>query len=90
LYLYDIKIQTNINQNVIKNLRRKITNFKNDFFEFFLMGQTRPKRKLGRNLPKMKSGQNRHEREPTCGWTQTSRVGWADVPTRNNQYIGCW
>jgi len=89
LYLYDIKIQTNINQNVVKNFHRKITNFEMFFFWICLIGRTLPKRKLGWNLPKMKSGENRPEREPTCGWTQPSRVGWADVPARKNQYTGC-
>jgi len=31
LYLYSIKIQTNIDQNAVKHLR-KITNFKKEFF----------------------------------------------------------
>jgi hypothetical protein len=34
LYLYIIKIQTNINQNGIK-IHKKITNFKKDFGNFF-------------------------------------------------------
>jgi hypothetical protein len=39
LYLYDIKIQTNINQIVVKHLRRKITNFKMIFW--ILLGWAR-------------------------------------------------
>jgi len=30
----------------------------------------------------MKSGHDRPKKEPTCGWTQPSRVGWADVPAQ--------
>jgi len=81
LYLYSIQIQTNINQNVVKHLCRKITNFKKKI-NFFVWAGLGP-RELDRDLAKMKSGQNWPKREPTCGWTQPSRVGWVDVPAQN-------
>jgi hypothetical protein len=56
LYLYDIKIQTDINQNGIeKNPWENIVNW------------------VGPVLAQPQ------------GWTQPNRVGWADVPARNNR-----
>jgi hypothetical protein len=44
LYLYSIKIQTNIDQNAVKYLRKIIDFFKRIFFEDFFFGldPTRP------------------------------------------------
>jgi hypothetical protein len=40
------------------------------------MGQTRPKKKLGRDQP------NKNAHNLTLGWTQPSRMDWADDPAR--------
>jgi len=42
LYLYSIKIQTNINQNTVKKYTRKSQIFWKYFFDFFLLGRTWP------------------------------------------------
>jgi len=49
---------------------------------FFSTGPTRPKKNGPKSTQKMKSGHDRPKKEPTCGWTQPSRVGWADVPAQ--------
>jgi len=40
------------------------------------MGQTRPKKKLGRDQP------NKNAHNLTLGWTQLSRVDWVDDPAQ--------
>jgi hypothetical protein len=66
LYLYSIKIQTDIDQNTVIKLQ-KITYFWNNFWRIFVRtGQTRPKRRLGRNRPKIKRAYFPQ------GWTQSS------------------
>ena len=79
LYLYSIKIQTGIDQNTVTKLW-KITYFLKVFFlefKFFLLDWTRPKKGLGRNWPKIKQAYFLQ------GWTQSSHLGWADIPARN-------
>ena len=59
LYLYSIKIQTNPKQNEVENCAGKSQIFLKKiffFFGIFLLGRTRPKRKLGRNQPQNKMG----------------------------------
>jgi hypothetical protein len=35
-------------------------------------------------------GQDRPKSEPSCGWTQPNRVGWADVPAqKTNSWLLC-
>jgi len=61
----------------------KITNFPKMIFEyFFLLGRPGPKKGWAEINPKMKLGQDRPKNEPSCGWTQPNRVGWADVPAQ--------
>ena len=62
-YLYSIKIQTDINKKMsLNNLRGKITNFKNDFFEIFCDwdGPNPAQKKIG-----PRSTQNEVGPEPT-------------------------
>jgi hypothetical protein len=57
LYLYSIKIQTNTKQNEVENCAGKSQIFLKKIFYFFgifLLGRTRPKRKLGRYQPQNK------------------------------------
>jgi len=82
LYFYGIKIQPDINQNGIEKCARKSQFFPKWVLNIFWTGPTRSKKRLGWNQPKIKLGQDRPKREPCCGWTQPSRVGWADVPTQ--------
>ena len=50
-------------------------------FEFFLLDRTRPKKELGWNRPKIKRAYFLQ------GWPQPSRMGWADVPARNEHRL---
>jgi len=73
LYLYGIKIQTNIKQNSITNYTGKSQIFSKIFFlKIFGTGPDPAQKK--------KTGPNKLQ-----GWTQPSRVGWADVPTQKNK-----
>jgi hypothetical protein len=85
LYLYGIKIHTDINQHGVEKYAGKSQFFPKMIFWiyiFFRLGRPGPIKRLSWNQPKMKLGQDRPKREPCCGWTQPSRVGWADVPAR--------
>ena len=81
LYLYSIKIQTNINQNIVKHLRKNITNFK-WFFEFFW---DRPD--SAQKETRLRSAQNEIgqelTRKRTYLWldsTQRCGLGWCSSP----------
>ena len=47
-------------------------------FNFFLLDRTRLKRRLGWNRPEIKRAYF------VQGWTQSSHMGWANIPVRNN------
>jgi hypothetical protein len=38
VYFYDVKIQTNIKQNLVKKIRGRVTNFLKYFFEIIFFG----------------------------------------------------
>jgi hypothetical protein len=73
LYLYGIKIQTNIKQNSITKYTGKSQIFLKIFFlKIFETGPDPAQKK--------NTGPNKLQ-----GKTQPSRVGWADVPTQKNK-----
>jgi len=73
LYLYSTKTQTCRKSQIFLNASLKKT---------FWMGQTRPKKRLGRNQPEIKRTYFLQ------GWTQSSHMDWADIPARNKQLPG--
>jgi len=73
-----------------KNTRKNHTFSKNDFWIYFFYWADPTQEEVGpKSTQKIKSGQDRPKREPTCGWTQPSRVGWADVPAPKKPTAGC-
>jgi hypothetical protein len=73
LYICGIKIQTNIKQNSIIKYTRKSKIFLKIFFLKIFGTGPDPAQKKQTGLNKLH------------GWTQPSRVGWADVPTQKNK-----
>jgi hypothetical protein len=75
VYFYDIKIQTDINQNGVQKYAEKSQFLKIFFLKWNWVGPG----------PIMWAGPISAQLQ---GWTQPSRVGWADVPAQNEQKGG--
>jgi hypothetical protein len=70
LYLYGIKIQTNIKQNLVKKYARKLQFFQKNFFNFFFffeLGRTRPNHFDSRGSLHCKIVENKDEEEERGG-----------------------
>jgi len=82
LYLYDIKIQTDINQNgVEKSVGKSQFSKKCVCIYIYIYITKKNEHELGWAGPVLAQQQ---------GWTQPSRVGWADVPAHSNHDWLLW